>query len=69
MAEYKIDCILRECLVHGKCQYLVHWHGCRPSEDCWIQLADVGNAHELLKAWEDERTPLQRNPRYHRDNS
>ena len=63
----KIDCILREHLFWGERQYLVHWHGYGPSEDCWIPLADMSNARKLLKAWEDERTPLWHSPRCHRD--
>ena len=40
----------------GERQYLVHLHIHRLSEDFWILLAYMGsNAHEFLKAWEDER--------------
>ena len=65
--DYGIECILRERLFGGKRQYLVHWYGYGPSEDCWILLSDMGNAHELLKAWEDERKSLHYSPKCHRD--
>ena len=65
--EYEIEHILKEFYFKGEHQYSILQHGFRLSEDCWIPLTNMGNSHELLKAWEDEKTPLWHSLRYQRD--
>ena len=50
--EYEVNRILKVGLQGRHQQYLVCWKGYTTKEDSWVSRADLGNAPEVLQAWE-----------------
>jgi RNase H-like domain found in reverse transcriptase/Reverse transcriptase (RNA-dependent DNA polymerase)/Integrase zinc binding domain/Aspartyl protease/Chromo (CHRromatin Organisation MOdifier) domain len=54
--EWEVDVLLARKKLYGKHYYLVHWKGYDHCEDAWIREDFLGNARELVRAY-DRRHP------------
>lgn len=58
---YELEAIVSKRSSRGKTQYLVKWKGYGHEYDAWYDVADLGDAPELIKEYEDKpRGRLQR---------
>ena len=51
--EYEVERLVDTRTIRGRIQYLVHWLGYADSDQTWVDIADLGNALDLVSDFED----------------
>jgi hypothetical protein len=54
--EYEVEAVLDSRLVRGQRQYLVRWKGYGQFDDTWEPAANLQNAQDKVKEFEEKKT-------------